>query len=146
MSSVEPKVAPPFRTRVERAKLMQFAEGLHLENPVHRDVESARAAGFRDIVAPAGFIISNTVQSKAAKLAAFGIDEDRALAGEMTFDHKALVFAGDELTGQTRLVDVRERETDRRRTFFTLQTTINNQFDTEVLVINEVVVVAEVDS
>ena len=40
-----------------REKIKEYANVLGIENPVHFDVEAARAAGFRDVVAPPMFAV-----------------------------------------------------------------------------------------
>jgi acyl dehydratase len=140
---VEERCAPPFRSRVERVKLVQFAAGLHLSNPVHFDLAAARAAGYRDVVAPPGYVISNTLQPKDAKLAALGIDKHRALAGEMSFEHGGVICAGDELHGLTRLTGRRSIGGERPKTLFTVQTEVRNQADNLVLKLVEIVVQSE---
>jgi acyl dehydratase len=135
--------AAPFRGVIERAKLIQYAQALHLHNPIHRDRSAAVAAGFRDVVAPPGFVISNTLQPKALKLSTFGIDERRALAGEMRFEHLGVICAGDELHGQSTLLDVVEKQGRRRMTAFVIETTFDNQLSDRVLVFRETALQAE---
>jgi acyl dehydratase len=43
--------------QVGREKIKEYANVLGIENPVHFDVEAARAAGFRDVVAPPMFVV-----------------------------------------------------------------------------------------
>ncbi|HUC00213.1 MAG TPA: MaoC family dehydratase N-terminal domain-containing protein, partial [Solirubrobacterales bacterium] len=40
-----------------REKIKEYATALGIENPVHFNVEAARAAGFRDVVAPPMFAV-----------------------------------------------------------------------------------------
>src|ERR1700754_1955135 len=40
-----------------REKIKEYANALGIENPVHFDVEAAREAGFRDVVAPPMFAV-----------------------------------------------------------------------------------------
>ena len=37
---------------VGREKIREFARAVHAENPLHHDVEAARAAGYADLIAP----------------------------------------------------------------------------------------------
>ncbi|HXS47393.1 MAG TPA: MaoC family dehydratase N-terminal domain-containing protein, partial [Solirubrobacterales bacterium] len=43
--------------QVGREKIKEYANALGIDNPVHHDVEAARAAGFRDVVAPPMFAV-----------------------------------------------------------------------------------------
>jgi len=42
---------------VGREKIREFARAVHAENPLHHDVEAARAAGYADVIAPPTFAI-----------------------------------------------------------------------------------------
>ena len=42
--------------QVAREKIREFAEAIGATDPIHHDVEAARAAGYPDVVAPATFL------------------------------------------------------------------------------------------
>ncbi len=48
---------PATTYQVGREKIREYANALGIDNPVHFDVEAARAAGFRDVVAPPMFAV-----------------------------------------------------------------------------------------
>lgn len=48
---------PAHEYEVGREKIREYAQVMGMENPVHFDAEAARAAGFRDIVAPPMFVV-----------------------------------------------------------------------------------------
>ena len=48
---------PATTYQVGREKIKEYANALGIDNPVHFDVEAARAAGFRDVVAPPMFAV-----------------------------------------------------------------------------------------
>ena len=48
---------PATTYQVGREKIREYANALGIDNPVHLDVEVARAAGFRDVVAPPMFAV-----------------------------------------------------------------------------------------
>jgi len=48
---------PASTYQVGREKIREYANALGIDNPVHLDVEAARAAGFRDVVAPPMFAV-----------------------------------------------------------------------------------------
>ena len=129
---------PVFRGVIERTRLADYARALRLHNPVHYDLTAARAVGFRDIVAPPGFVISHSLQPRSTKLGTFGIEESRALAGELAFDPRGVICAGDELTGCTVLMDLQEKSGKRPMHAYTLETRFTNQLGELVLVFNEV--------
>lgn len=130
--------APPFKGVIERTRLADYARALRLRNPVHYNLAAARAAGFRDIVAPPGFVISHSLQPRSTKLRTFGIEESRALAGELAFDPRGVICAGDELTGSTVLTDLQEKTGKRPMHAYKLETRFTNQFGELVLVFSEV--------
>ena len=48
---------PATTYQVGREKIREYANALGIDNPVHQDVEAARAAGFRDVPAPPMFAV-----------------------------------------------------------------------------------------
>ena len=48
---------PTFEYEVGREKIREYAHAVGEANPVHLDPEAARAAGFRDVVAPPMFCV-----------------------------------------------------------------------------------------
>lgn len=129
---------PAFRGVIERTRLADYARALRLRNPIHFDAAAARAAGYRDVVAPAGFVISHSLQPRATKLSTFHIDESRALAGELGFEHHGVICAGDELGGRSVLVELREKAGKRPMHAYTLETRFTNQLGELVLVCHEI--------
>lgn len=130
---------PLFRGVIERLRLADYAKALHLHNPIHYDRAAAIAAGYRDVVAPPGFIISHSLQPRSLKLGSFGIEERRALMGDMRFEHFAPICAGDELSGRTVLVDLQDKQGKRPMEAFSLETRFENQLGETVLVVNETI-------
>ena len=65
---------------VGREKIREFARAVHAENPLHHDVEAARAAGYADVIAPPTFAI---ILAQAADAALINADHpgDRVRAG-----------------------------------------------------------------
>jgi acyl dehydratase len=130
---------PRFHGPIERLRITDYAKALHLRNPIHHDAAAARGKGYRDVVAPPGFIIATTLQPRSTKLGTFGIEEHRALAGEMQFEHHGVVCAGDELSGETVLVERAPKQGKRPMEKFVLQTTFFNQDKQKVLVLTETI-------
>ncbi|HEV7211754.1 MAG TPA: MaoC family dehydratase N-terminal domain-containing protein [Blastococcus sp.] len=88
---------------VGRAKLAEFATAIGSDDPVHRDPEAARAAGYPDVIAPPTFAI--TVSLEAAMIVLddpdVGIDYSRVVHGEQRFTHHRPIRAGDRLVATT---------------------------------------------
>jgi acyl dehydratase len=47
----------PVPFEVEAARITQYADAVGEQSPIHRDAEAARAAGYRDVVAPPMFAV-----------------------------------------------------------------------------------------
>ncbi len=86
---------------VGREHIRDFAEAVGASDPIHRDVEAARAAGYPDLVAPPTFAVipgQRTDRQFVADPEA-GVDYSRVVHGEQRFTHHRPIVAGDELRG-----------------------------------------------
>lgn len=101
---------PPFRYELEGAKIREFAQAMGGLDAVHTDRAAARAAGYRDIVAPIGLIVWTIPQDRDRVFEAFGLAADRGLTTSEGWDLHAPICAGDVLTGQTRHLGKEVRE------------------------------------
>lgn len=135
--------APPFRGVIEAAKIIEYAEAIHIRNPIHFDRKAARAAGFRDIVAPPGLINPFLLQPRSAKFETFRIDEFNAIAGEWSWEHLGIVCAGDELHGQSVLVEISRKQGHRPMTALGIETKFFNQDDRPVVIVMDVTLAFE---
>ena len=120
------KTYPPASYAVGREKVREYARAVGESNPLHLELESARAAGYEDVVAPPMFVV---VYSFPAVLPALfdpevGIDFSRMVHGGQEFEWGPLVVAGDEITTTTTIADVSER---RGNGFFMFATESVNQ-------------------
>lgn len=127
----------PFNGVIERVKLIEYAKAVHSRNPIHSDRDAAVAAGYRDIVAVSGFITSMTLQPRSVKFEVYDIDESRALAGEMEWIHKAIVCAGDVLSGHSELVEASVKGGSRPMDMLVIETQLKNQLGETVLIVRE---------
>ena len=120
------KAYPPTLYAVGREKVREFALATGETNPLHLDLEAARAAGFRDLVAPPMFAVVFSGPAIAPPLfdPEVGIDFARMVHGGQEFRWGPLVIAGDEITTAVRLKDVSERE---RLAFFVFESVSTNQ-------------------
>ena len=106
---------------VGREKVREYAHAVGETNPLHLDVEAARAAGHRAVVAPPMFAV---VYSAQAIFPAFfdpeiGLDFARMVHGAQEFAWGPLVVAGDEITTECEHTGVSERPGLRLFTFET---------------------------
>jgi acyl dehydratase len=94
---------------VGRAKLAEFASAIGSDDPVHRDAESARAAGYPDVIAPPTFAIVLTLEAANVVLTdpEVELDYSRVVHGEQRFTHHRPIRAGDRLVATTTIDAVR---------------------------------------
>jgi acyl dehydratase len=95
---------------VSRVKLAEFAEAIGDANPVYRDRAAARAAGYPDVIAPPTFPIVITMIATRTALADPGLGLNYAMVvhGEQRFSYSRPLHAGDVVTAQATITDIRE--------------------------------------
>jgi acyl dehydratase len=106
------KSFPPHLYAVGREKVREYALAVGETNPLHLDVEAARAAGYADVVAPPMFAV---VYSAAAMGPAIfdpevGMNFAMMVHGGQEFEWGPLVVAGDEITTTATVKDISERD------------------------------------
>jgi acyl dehydratase len=101
----------PVTYAVGREKIREYAAAVGETNPLHLDVEAARAAGYGDVVAPPMFAV--VYSSPAVTVAMFdpelGLDFARVVHGAQELVWGPLVIAGDEITSTATVKDISER-------------------------------------
>ena len=105
------KSYPPVTYAVGREKIREYAAAVGETNPLHLDLEAARAAGYADLVAPPMFAV---VYSRAAVSGAMfdpylGVDFARVVHGAQELVWGPLVIAGDEVSTTATVKDISER-------------------------------------
>jgi acyl dehydratase len=104
-------VFPPVRYAVGREKIREYAAAVGETNPLHTDLDAARAAGHADLVAPPMFVVVYTSPAIGAAFfdPAVGMDFGRMVHGAQEFSWGPLVAAGDEITTEVEVADISER-------------------------------------
>lgn len=99
---------PAHEVDVERGALRFFAQATGERRAEYVDVDAARAAGHRDLPVPPTYYFSLELQAPEpfGFLDAIGVDLNRVLHGEQTFEYVGTACAGDRLTLTPRIVDV----------------------------------------
>ena len=94
---------------VDAALIAAFAAAVGSTDPVHTDPGAARAAGYRDVVAPPTMAVRFSQESERAYVGdpEAGIDFSRVVHGEQRFVHHRPITAGDEVVGTTTVDAVR---------------------------------------
>jgi len=103
---------PPSSTyEVGREKIREFADAIGDENPLYRDPEAARAAGYPDVIAPPTFltVINLAAINVIANDPELGLDYSRMVHGDQGFDYTRPVHAGDRLRLTTFVDDIMAR-------------------------------------
>jgi acyl dehydratase len=115
-----------------REKIKEYATALGIENPVHFDVEAARAAGFRDVVAPPMFAVVYSGPALGPVL----FDPDVAMNfaamvhGGQEFVWGEPVCSGDEITTTSKCLSIEEKD---GKGFYVFETVSVNQDGAEVV-------------
>jgi len=117
---------PSTTYQVGREKIREYANALGIDNPVHLDVEAARAAGFRDVVAPPMFAV--VYSSPAMAPAMFDPDVAMNFAamvhGGQEFEWDEPACSGDEITTTAKCVSIEEKD---GKGFYVFETNSVNQ-------------------
>jgi acyl dehydratase len=94
---------------VSRIKIAEFADAIGDPNPVYRDVAAARAAGHADVIAPPTFavVLSMTNARVAVSDPGLGVNYAMIVHGEQSFDYSRPIAAGDVLTAQVTITNIR---------------------------------------
>lgn len=111
IASLEGKVFPSAPDyELGREHIREFARTVGLTDPVHFDVEAARAAGFDDLLAPATFsaIVAQRSEWLLWSDPEVGIDFHRVVHGEERIVHQRPLVAGDVIGATLVLERVRE--------------------------------------
>jgi acyl dehydratase len=98
--------------QVGREKIKEYANALGLESPVHFDVEAARAAGFRDVVAPPMFAVvySSPAMGPAILDPEVELNFAAMVHGGQAFEWDEPACSGDEITTAAKCVSIEERD------------------------------------
>ena len=120
------KEYPPFEYEVGREKIREYANAVGEADPVHHDPEAARAAGFRNVVAPPMFVVvySAGAMGPAILDPEVGINLMLMVHGGQEFEWGEPVCAGDTITTQATVKDMYEKD---GRKFYVFESVSTNQ-------------------
>ena len=105
------KTYEPVLYAVGREKIREYAAAVGESNPLHFDLEAARAAGYADLVAPPMFAVVYASRSVGPVLfdPEVGMNFAMMVHGGQDFRWGPVVVAGDEVTTTTTVKDISER-------------------------------------
>jgi acyl dehydratase len=95
---------------VSRVKIADFASAIGDPNPLYRDRAAAQAAGHPDVIAPPTFAIVVGMAGSGAAIAdpALGLNYAMVVHGEQRFEYSRPMVAGDVVTAQATITDIRD--------------------------------------
>jgi acyl dehydratase len=120
------KVFPAVDYAVGREKVREFASAVGETNPLHFDLDAARAAGYADGVAPPMFAVVYASRSVAPALfdPEVGMNFAMMVHGGQEFVWGPVVVAGDEISTATTVKDISQRG---EMTFYVFESVSRNQ-------------------
>ena len=123
---------PATTYQVGREKIKEYANALGLDNPVHFDVEVARAAGFRDVVAPPMFAVVYSSPAVAPAILDPEVELNFAamVHGGQEFEWDEPACSGDEITTTAKLLSIEEKG---GKGFYVFETNSVNQDGAQVV-------------
>lgn len=103
---------PGVTYQVGREKIKEYANALGIENPVHFDVEAARAAGFRDVVAPPMFAVVYSAPAMGPVMfdPEVGMNFAAMVHGGQEFEWGEPACSGDEITTTPKCLSIEEKD------------------------------------
>ena len=95
---------------VSRVKIADFADAIGDPNPLYRDKAAAQAAGYPDVIAPPTFAILITMAGSARAVGDPGLGLNYAMVvhGEQRFEYSRQILAGDVVTAQATISDIKD--------------------------------------
>ena len=124
----------PVTAHVEPGRLRYFLNTLGERNPVYRDEQAARAAGYSAIPVPPTYLFCLEMMDNERPfefLTDLKIDLARVLHGEQRFIYHAAVVVGDTLTFESRVTDVADKKGG-ALTMIVVETVVTNQHGARV--------------
>ena len=116
----------PATFEVEADRIRAYADAVGEESEVYRDAEAAKAAGFRDLVAPPMFAVvySAPAMGPAILDPEVGINFPAMVHGGQAFEWGEPVCAGDSITTTAACKEIYEKD---GKGFYVFETTSTNQ-------------------
>jgi len=95
---------------ISRVKVAEFADAIGDPNPLYRDRAAAVEAGFPDVIAPPTFPIVISMAGSGQVMADPGLNLNYAMVvhGEQRFEFQRPLHAGDVVTAEVTIADIRD--------------------------------------
>ncbi|WP_022871450.1 FAS1-like dehydratase domain-containing protein [Yaniella halotolerans] len=90
--------------------IRNFANAVKNMHPLHHDIDAARAAGHKDLVAPPTYLVTIAQRAEALMVndPEAEVDFSRVVHADQRFTHHRAVVAGDELFAQATVTSAKE--------------------------------------
>jgi acyl dehydratase len=126
------KSYPPYEYEVGREKIREYANAVGETEAVYHDPKAAKAAGFRNVVAPPMFAVVYSAGAMAPAILdpELGINLMMMLHGSQEFVWDEPVCAGDTITTAAEVKDMYEKD---GRQFFVFESVSKNQDGAETV-------------
>jgi len=126
------KTWDPVSFAVESARIIQYADAIGAESALHRDAEAARAAGFRNVVAPPMFCVvySSPAMGPAILDPEVELNFAAMVHGGQQFEWGEPVCAGDEIMTTVSCSSIEERD---GKGFYVFESVSTNQDGAETV-------------
>ena len=92
---------------VSRVKIREFATAIGDANPIYTSKEAAQAAGHPDVIAPPTFPIAISLGGSALADPELGLNYAMVVHGEQRFEYTRPIHAGDVLTTESTITNIR---------------------------------------
>jgi acyl dehydratase len=92
---------------VTRVKIKEFADAIGDPNPLYRDQEAAKAAGYPDVIAPPTFPIVISLGGPSVLDPELGLNYAMVVHGEQRFEHHRPLHAGDVIVTEATITAIR---------------------------------------
>ena len=123
---------PPASFEVEAPRVTEYANAVGETNPVYHDTKAAKAAGFRDLVAPPMFCVvySAPALGPAIMDPEVGINLPAMVHGGQEFEWGEPVCAGDVITTSATCKEIYEQD---GKAFYVFESVSVNQEDQQTV-------------
>ncbi len=126
------KEFPATTYEIGKEKIAEYARVIGIDNPVHFDREAAKAAGFRDVVAPPMFCVVYSAPALAPAMfdPEVGMNFAAMVHGGQEFAWNEPACVGDEITTTAKCLDISEKD---GKGFYVFESVSVNQNGDEVV-------------
>jgi acyl dehydratase len=99
---------------VERDAVNRFVEAIGEQDPIYRDPEAAKAAGYPEQVAPPTFVTVIQIMTSGQVVLdqELGLDYSRVVHGEQSYRYERPLFVGDHIKATPRLSNIEAKKSN----------------------------------